>query len=73
LEASLWAFLTTDNFKDAVLKAVNLGDDADTIGSVTGGMAGLFYGFDQIPAEWIETLVKKEDILVLANRFVIGV
>jgi ADP-ribosyl-[dinitrogen reductase] hydrolase len=69
LEASLWAFLTTDNFKDAVLKAVNLGDDADTIGSVTGGLAGFFYGFEQIPAEWIETLVKKEDIEKLAMNY----
>lgn len=68
LEASLWSFLTTNNFKDAVLKAVNLGDDADTIGSVTGGMAGLFYGFDQIPAEWIESLVKKEAIENLCNK-----
>jgi ADP-ribosylglycohydrolase len=72
LEASLWAFLTTNNFKDAVLKAVNLGDDADTIGSVTGGMAGLFYGIEQIPSEWIETLAKKEDISVLANMFTVG-
>ena len=69
LEASLWAFLTTDNFKDAVLKAVNLGDDADTIGSVTGGLAGLFYGFEQIPEEWVDTLVKKEDIENLVQRF----
>jgi ADP-ribosylglycohydrolase len=69
LEASLWAFLTTDNFKDAVLKAVNLGDDADTIGSVTGGLAGLFYGFEQIPTEWVETLVKKEDIEELALNY----
>jgi hypothetical protein len=68
LEASLWAFLTTDNFKDAVLKAVNLGDDADTIGSITGGLAGLFYGIEQIPTEWIETLVKKEDIENLCNK-----
>ena len=69
LEASLWVFLTTDNFKDAVLKAVNLGDDTDTIGSVTGGMAGLFYGFEQIPGNWINTLVKKEDIEELGSRF----
>jgi ADP-ribosylglycohydrolase len=68
LEASLWAFLTTENFKDAVLKAVNLGDDADTIGSVTGGLAGLFYGFEQIPEEWVNTLVKKEKIEELYDR-----
>ena len=69
LEASLWAFLTTDNFKDAILKAVNLGDDADTIGSITGGMAGLFYGFEQIPEEWVNQLAKRNDIEELAFRW----
>ncbi|MEA5425188.1 ADP-ribosylglycohydrolase family protein [Arcicella lustrica] len=69
LEASLWAFLTTDNFHDAVLKGINLGDDTDTIGSVTGGMAGLYYGFDQIPSEWINQLARKDDIFELVNRF----
>jgi ADP-ribosyl-[dinitrogen reductase] hydrolase len=69
LEASLWAFLTTENFKDAVLKAVNLGDDADTIGAITGGMAGLFYGFEQIPEGWINQLARKEDIENLVQRF----
>ncbi len=68
LEASLWAFLTTNNFKDAVLKAVNLGDDADTIGSLTGGMAGLFYGFEQIPEEWISQLARTKDIENLCNK-----
>ncbi len=69
LEASLWAFLTTNNFKDAVLKAVNLGDDADTIGSITGGMAGLFYGFEQIPEGWINQLVRTKDIEALALNY----
>jgi len=44
LEASIWCLLSTDNYKDAVLKAVNLGDDTDTTGAVTGGLAGLLYG-----------------------------
>ena len=69
LEASLWAFLTTNNFKDAVLKAVNLGDDADTIGSITGGMAGLFYGFEQIPESWINQLARTKDIEALALNY----
>ena len=69
LEASLWAFLTTNNFKDAVLKAVNLGDDADTIGSITGGMAGLFYGFEQIPEGWINQLARTKDIEALALNY----
>lgn len=69
LEASLWAFLTTDNFKEAVLKAVNLGDDADTIGAITGGMAGLFYGIEQIPEEWINQLARTKDIENLGMKF----
>ena len=69
LEASLWAFLTTNNFRDAVLKAVNLGDDTDTIGSITGGMAGLFYGFKQIPENWINQLARTKDIENLALNY----
>lgn len=52
LEAAIWCFITTDNFKDAVLKAVNLGDDTDTVACVTGGLAGIYYGLDDIPLDW---------------------
>lgn len=72
LEATLWAILTTNNYKDAVLKAVNLGDDTDTIGALTGGLAGLIYGYDSIPSEWIDVLQKKEYILELVNKFADG-
>jgi ADP-ribosylglycohydrolase len=67
LEAALWCFLTTDNYRDAVLKAVNLGDDTDTTAAVTGALAGLAYGIDAIPAEWRETLARFEDICRLAQ------
>ena len=60
LEASLWCLLNTDSYRDAVIKAVNLGDDTDTTGAVTGGLAGIIYGFDAIPKEWIEILQNKE-------------
>ena len=69
LEASLWAFLTTDNFEEAVLKAVNLGDDTDTTGSIVGALAGLFYGIDHIPERWINTLARQTDIQDLGHRF----
>lgn len=62
LEAALWCLATTDNYKDAVLKAVNLGMDTDTVAAVTGGLAGILYGFDAIPKEWIETLRGKDVI-----------
>lgn len=68
LEASIWCLLTTDNYKDAVLKAVNLGLDTDTTGAVTGGLAGLLYGFDDIPAHWVNQLARRDDIEDLANR-----
>lgn len=65
LEAAVWCVLTTNNYKDAVLKAVNLGHDTDTTGAVTGGLAALIYGIDAIPKEWINTLARKDDIMNL--------
>ncbi len=52
LEAALWAFHHSDNFRDGALLAVNLGDDADTTGAVYGQLAGAYYGLEGIPAEW---------------------
>ncbi|CCU81153.1 ADP-ribosylglycohydrolase family protein [Halanaerobium saccharolyticum subsp. saccharolyticum DSM 6643] len=57
LEASLWSFLNTDSFDEAVLLAANLGDDADTVAAVTGQLAGSYYGFNSIPEKWIDKLV----------------
>ena len=68
LEAAIWCFLNTENYKDCVLKAVNLGDDTDTVGAVAGGLAGLYYGLDEIPAEWTTLLPKKEWIIDLAAK-----
>ena len=50
LEAALWCFLTTDNYADCVLTAINLGGDTDTIAAIAGALAGLYYGIDSIPA-----------------------
>jgi len=62
LEASLWCFLNSESYAEAVLKAVNLGEDTDTTGAITGGIAGIYYGFENIPEEWVEVLVRKDDI-----------
>jgi len=69
LEASLWSFLTTSNFKDAVLKSINLGGDTDTNGAITGGLAGIHYGFDSIPPIWTRKLARIKDILNLTEKF----
>ncbi|MGN1411281.1 MAG: ADP-ribosylglycohydrolase family protein [Oscillospiraceae bacterium] len=59
LKASLWCLLKTLNYKDCVLKAVNLGDDTDTVGAVCGGLAGLIYGYDDIPNSWLQSLQRR--------------
>ncbi len=68
LEASIWCLLTTKSYQEAVLKAINLGEDTDTTGAVVGGLAGLFYGVDSIPKKWIETIARKNDIEDLTNK-----
>lgn len=56
LEAAVWCLLTTGNFRDCVLRAVNLGWDTDTTGCVAGGLAGVCYGWQDIPADWLQAL-----------------
>lgn len=69
LEASIWCLLTTNSYKEAVLKAVNLGNDTDTTGAVTGGLAALIYGLDAIPKDWLSVVVRKEDIIKLCLAY----
>lgn len=68
IEASLWCLLNSSTYSEAVLKAVNLGGDADTTACVTGGLAGLLYGFDDIPKDWITTIARRDDIEDLCVR-----
>ena len=69
LEASLWSLLTTGSYQEAVLKAVNLGDDTDTVGAITGSMAGIVYGFDSLPADWTQKLQRYDYLLDLCDKF----
>ncbi len=66
LEAALWAFYRTSNFESGALKAVNLGDDADTVGAVYGQIAGAYYGMSGIPERWLRKLHRSLDIEVAA-------
>lgn len=68
LEASLWCLLRHETYAETVLAAVNLGDDTDTTGAVTGGLAGLCYGEAAIPPEWLQVLARRPDIEDLAHR-----
>ena len=56
LEATVWCLARTKKYDECTLMAVNLGDDTDTTGAIAGGLAGLYYGVDGIPAEWIEVI-----------------
>jgi ADP-ribosylglycohydrolase len=68
LEASLWSFLRSNTYMEAVLTAINLGGDTDTIGAVTGGIAGIYYDYKNIPKKWINNIVRKQDIMELGER-----
>ena len=68
LEAALWCFWTTDSFETAILKAANLGDDADTTAAICGQVAGAHYGEAGIPTRWVERLALGEEIRNLADR-----
>lgn len=69
LEVSLYCCYHTKSFKEAVLKAVNLGMDTDTNAMITGGLAALYYGFDSIPEEWLEQIIRKKYIEELCDNF----
>jgi len=58
LEAAIWCLLNTNSYESCVLKAVNLGEDTDTVGAVAGGLAGIYYGFDAIPKKWVEQIAR---------------
>lgn len=69
LEAVIWTVLNSDSYTKTVLKAVNLGDDTDTIGALAGGIAGNVYGENSIPKEWIEVIQRKDYINNLIESF----
>jgi ADP-ribosylglycohydrolase len=69
LEASLWCALRARSYSEGVLAAVNLGDDTDTTGAVTGGLLGLRFGIDAIPVTWQQQLARHNDIVALCDRF----
>ena len=70
LEAAIWCFLRNDTTKDVLLAAINLGLDTDTTGMVAGGLAGIHYGIESIPDEWLDTLARKDELDTLISSFV---
>lgn len=69
LEATLWVLLTTTSYDSAIIKAINMGNDTDTVGACVGGLAGIYYGIEQINEEWKKDLIKYDYIEELCNNF----
>ena len=69
LEASMWVVLNAKDYREAIIGAINLGQDTDTIGAIAGSMAGIVYGYDSIPNKWLEKLVKREYLEDLCDEF----
>ena len=68
LEAALWCFAATSDFRSAILRAANLGNDADTTAAICGQVAGAFYGHASIPEPWRNKLTMHDDIVDMADR-----
>jgi ADP-ribosyl-[dinitrogen reductase] hydrolase len=68
LAAALWAFGSTDNYRDAVLRAANVGGNSDVVAAVCGQLAGAHYGATGIPQSWRSGLIQKDLIEGIADR-----
>jgi len=68
LEAALWSLVNTVSYKGCVLKAVNLGEDTDTVAAIAGGLAGLYYGCEDIPKEWLDKIQRRKYVEELCKN-----
>ena len=68
LEAAFWVLFNANNFKETIIGAINLGNDTDTIAAIAGSMAGIIYGYDSFPQEWLEKLAKRDYIEDLCEK-----
>ena len=69
LESAIYSILNTNNYEEAIKKAINMGYDTDTIGAITGSLAGILYGYEDIPERWLEKLRKKEELESIAESY----
>lgn len=67
IEAAVWSLITTETMEAALLKAVNLGSDTDTVAAIAGGLAGLYYGYNQMPAKWKKQIMMCDEIVALCE------
>ena len=65
----MWLFLNSNDYNSTILKAVNLGNDTDTIAAITGSLLGIYYGLDSINEQWKLSLKKYDNIIDLCKKF----
>lgn len=69
LESVFYTILNNNNYKDSIIESVNLGGDTDTIGAITGSIAGILYGYENIPKEWLDKIPKQDYLNNLISTF----
>lgn len=69
LESILWCFMQSDNFKDCIIATTNIGNDTSSIGALTGSIAGIYYGTNNIPTNWMESVRRKDYLISLSEEF----
>ena len=69
LECVLWILLKSNSFEETIITSTNIGEDTDTIGAIVGSMAGIIYGINSIPKEWLDKLIKRDYLINLASKF----
>ncbi len=69
LECAIYCIREEPSYKDALLRAVNLGNDTDTVGAVCGGLAGIYYGYDDIPVDWINSIYSLDYANTIIDEF----
>lgn len=69
LESAIWIFMNAQHYKEAIIASTNIGGDTDTIGAIVGSMAGIYYGFEDIPSSWLDKLQRKDYLMELVDRF----
>ena len=69
LEASIWVFLNSNNYKESIIGSINLGEDTASLGALTGALSGIVYGYESIPEEWLDKILKKDYIMDIFEEF----
>lgn len=73
LEAVIWSLINSSNFNETIIKAINLGEDTDTIGACVGGLVGIYYGIENINQKWKDEILRYDYIINMCKEFEISI